>query len=116
VNHDDLPKLGAKSLLEELFAQHLREKDCPTPVRQLRFHPGKKWQFDFAWPDWMVAVEIEGGVWSGGRHVRGQGFEADIEKYNAATLAGWRLYRFSGSMVKSGVARDFTLVALGFKV
>jgi hypothetical protein len=62
----------------------------------------------------MVAVEIEGGVWSGGRHVRPKGFESDIEKYNAATFAGWRLYRFSGSMVNSGAARDFVLQVLGF--
>lgn len=111
--HDALPKLGEKSLLEELFARHMRDKNCPTPEREFQFCPGRRWAFDFAWPDFMVAVEIEGGVWSGGRHVRPEGFEKDIEKYNAATKLGWRTYRFSGTMVSNGSARDYTMGVLG---
>jgi len=113
MGHDALPKLGEKSLLEELFAQHMRDKNCPIPEREFQFCPGRRWAFDFAWPDFMVAVEIEGGVWSGGRHVRPEGFEKDIEKYNAATKLGWRTYRFSGTMVSNGSARDYTMGVLG---
>jgi very-short-patch-repair endonuclease len=50
---------------------------------------------DFAWPEQKVAVEIEGGVFSGGRHTRGAGFVADCDKYNALAAAGWRLFRFT---------------------
>lgn len=63
-------------------------------VREHRFHPKRKWPFDFAWLDLMVAVEIEGGHWHG-RHTRGKGFVDDCEKYNAATALGWRVLRFT---------------------
>lgn len=67
--------------------------DIPHPEREYKFAPGRKWRFDFAWPEQKVAVEIEGGIWSHGRHVRGSGFSADCEKYNAAASLGWRVLR-----------------------
>jgi len=63
--------------------------------REYKFHPVRKWRFDFADPHGKVAVEIEGGAFSGGRHTRGAGFIADCEKYNAAILMGWRVFRFA---------------------
>jgi len=84
-------------------------------LRQHRFCPGRQWRFDFALLERRqdVAVEVEGGVWCGGRHVRGKGFEADMEKYNAAALLGWRLLRFSPSMVESGEALKVIEKVLG---
>ena len=64
-------------------------------VAEHRFHPERKWRFDFAWPDAMVALEVEGGVWTGGRHTRGAGFIEDMRKYNAATELGWRVFRIT---------------------
>jgi very-short-patch-repair endonuclease len=52
----------------------------------------------------MLAVEVEGGSWIHGRHVRAKGFEADCEKYNTAVLLGWRILRFTTAMVESGLA------------
>lgn len=63
------------------------------PVAEYRFHKTRKWRFDYAWPAYKVALEIEGGVWSGGRHTRGKGFLGDMEKYNAAAVAGWTVIR-----------------------
>ncbi len=75
------------------FERLLRSVGLPAPVREHRFHPVRRWRFDYAWPSEKVALEVEGGVWTGGRHTRGAGFVADIEKYNAATVAGWRVVR-----------------------
>lgn len=65
-------------------------------VAEHKFHPERKWRFDFAFPSRMVAVEIDGGVHTGGRHTRGKGYEKDCEKLNAATSMGWRVLRLTG--------------------
>lgn len=65
----------------------------PAPVVEHRFHTERKWRFDYAWPDAKVAIEVEGGVWTGGRHTSSAGFIKDIEKYNAAARLGWRVLR-----------------------
>ncbi len=70
------------------------------PKRQHRFAPSRKWAFDFCWPERMVAVEIEGCTWQKGRHTSGKGYQADCEKYNAATLLGWRVLRYTGTDLK----------------
>lgn len=63
-------------------------------VREFRFHPERKWRFDAAWPEAKVAVELEGGIWSRGGHVRGSGYRRDMEKYNAAAALGWVVLRY----------------------
>lgn len=62
-------------------------------VKEFKFHPTRRWRFDYAIPEHKIAVEVEGGVWTNGRHTRPQGFLGDIEKYNTATLMGWRVFR-----------------------
>lgn len=62
-------------------------------VREFRFHPVRRWRFDYAIIEHKIALEVEGGVWTGGRHTRGVGFLGDMEKYNTATLMGWRVFR-----------------------
>lgn len=66
---------------------------------EFKFHPERKWRFDFCFLRHKVAVEVEGGVWSNGRHTRGSGFIKDMEKYNAATELGWRILRFTPSQL-----------------
>jgi len=68
--------------------------DVCDPVQEYRFHPTRKWRFDRAWVDERVAVEIDGGTFSGGRHTRGMGYHRQIEKSNAAILEGWVVLRY----------------------
>ncbi|TXH46168.1 MAG: hypothetical protein E6Q97_30155 [Desulfurellales bacterium] len=84
------------------------------PEREFRFHYARKWRFDFAWPSRSVAVEVEGNAWhvrGGGRHMR----DEDLEKYNAAAMAGWRILRFSPGMLRRqpDVCVGYVLVTLG---
>jgi hypothetical protein len=81
-------------------------------VPEHKFHPERRWRFDLAFPSQMVAFEREGGVYTGGRHTRGRGYEADCEKYNAAVIAGWKLIRATAGMIRSGVALEQLLAAL----
>lgn len=99
------------SPLEAQFAQAWRTlaASYPQPIAQYRFHPKRRWQFDFAFPPFYVAVEIDGGQWQahGGRHNQ----DSDREKLNAAAVAGWRVLRFSGSMLKDPGAVVATVIA-----
>lgn len=82
----------------------LKWVDVPEPVTEYRFLPGRQFRFDIAWPYLSLAVEVEGGVWTGGRHVRGAGFERDVEKYNEAALYGWTVLRVTPRMIDDGRA------------
>ena len=62
-------------------------------VKEYRFHDKRKWRFDYAIPEHKIAIEVEGGVWTGGRHTSPKGFLGDMEKYNTATVMGWRVLR-----------------------
>lgn len=76
------------------------------------------WRFDYAIPEHKIALEVEGGVWTGGRHIRPQGFLGDIEKYNTATLMGWKVFRVTPdelyktatfNLIKQAISGDFAL-------
>lgn len=70
-------------------------------VKELRFHPIRKWRFDYSNEGSMIAIEIEGGVWVNGAHNRGKHFTSDCEKYMAAALMGWTVFRLTADMVTS---------------
>ena len=74
----------------ETFIRFCLAMGLPAPTPELKFHPVRKWRFDYAWEDAKVFLEVEGGVWSGGRHTNPKGFKGDMAKYNAATCMGWR--------------------------
>jgi very-short-patch-repair endonuclease len=91
------------SKLEEDFLWMLKAEGLPRPdEREFKFHPDRRWRVDFVYPSIMLAVEIEGGEWINGRHNRA--LAKDAEKYNELTLAGYKLLRFTGSMLKNGLA------------
>lgn len=100
------------SHLEKRFLARLSGAGLPAPEREYRFHPGRNWRADFAWPAQRVLVEIEGGTHTGGRHVRGYGFEKDAVKYNQAALDGWTLLRFTGRQSRSAYAIECVRAAL----
>jgi very-short-patch-repair endonuclease len=79
------------------FDRLLAGVGVPAPLTEYQFdeHDNRKWRFDYAWPDEKMAVELEGSVFRQGRHTRGRGYMADCEKYNAATIQGWTVLRYT---------------------
>jgi very-short-patch-repair endonuclease len=97
---------------EALLQIHLGEIPNTTWTPEYQFHSDRKWRFDFAELDLRIAIEVEGGIYSGGRHVKGKGFQADMDKLNEATRLGWRVLRFSTEDVMSGKAKDMVRAVL----
>jgi hypothetical protein len=83
----------------------------PDPVTELLFHPKRKWRFDYAWEEQKLALEVHGGIHSGGRHTRGRGFVEDRAKMNEATLLGWTVLEVTPEHIKSGQLRAWLLAA-----
>lgn len=98
------------SELEATFETLWRQIGGPELEPEYRFHADRKWRFDFAHPRTLVAVELEGGVHSKGRHVRAQGFIGDCVKYNAATADGWAVFRFTADMLRNDPVRHLSAV------
>jgi very-short-patch-repair endonuclease len=95
---------------EDSLATLIRWEKLPEPSREYVFASPRRWRFDFCWWTHKVAVEVEGGHWIGGHG--GSRFEKDAEKYNAALLAGWKVYRVTPRMVEDGRAIDLIRRAL----
>jgi very-short-patch-repair endonuclease len=91
----------SKSELE--LSLYLQLEDL-VPKREYRFHPVRKWKCDFAFIKQKLLVEVEGGIFTGGRHVTGTGYVKDLIKYNQAAILGWTILRYSSKDVYSGAA------------
>lgn len=99
-----IPQAEGGSDLERLLLAQIRRRGLPEPEREFGFDPRRGWKFDFCWPALKLAVEVEGGVWTGGRHNRSIGFQRDCEKYNRAAIMGWMLLRYPEGRVRDGQA------------
>jgi very-short-patch-repair endonuclease len=97
-----LDKKDAPKFLVQILMKDVKDAGLPEPVVEHRFHDVRKWRFDLAWIEDKVALEVEGGIWTQGRHSRGVGMEADMEKYNTAQLMGWTVLRYSTGQIKQG--------------
>lgn len=90
---------------KEIVQQYFLEMGLPNPTFELKFAPPRKFAFDISFPEYRVALEVEG---LNGRHQRTAGFLQDMEKYNYASLLGWRLIRCTPDVV----CMDFTVATL----
>lgn len=88
-------KKNKTSKAPDAYARAITAATGTPCVAEHRFHPVRRWRFDYALPEAKVAIEIDGGLWTYGRHNRAAGYIADMEKLNAAALLGWRVLRFT---------------------
>ena len=105
---DDLKKQLARAKRErdaektaQAIADFCAAHGLPAPVREHVFCAHRDWRFDYAWPSCMVALELEGGTFSGGRHSTGAGMRADMEKYSEAAIRGWCVLRCETGRARS---------------
>jgi len=80
------------SVLEAAFARICKESELPMPVFQHEVRVGGRTRrIDAAWPDQMLAVEVDGFA---SRVDRGR-FQDDRTRQNSLTGAGWIVIRFT---------------------
>lgn len=106
------PQGMSKSHLELILHNRIERAGLPAPALGYRFAKNRRWAFDFCWVPEMVALEVEGGTWNQGRHVRGKGYENDCEKYNEAAILGYTVLRCTSGMIDDGRAVGFVERAL----
>jgi len=70
----------------------------PNLIKEHKFHPTRRFRIDY-FHDSGVAIEIEGGIWTRGRHTRGMGFLSDMQKYNLMAERGILLFRIPASNI-----------------
>lgn len=85
-------------------------RDLPTPVAQHLFHQSREWAFDRAWLEFKVAVELQGGIWTGGAHVRGLGYINDVDKLNSAQVLGWVVLWFTTNHLEDHPEESIELI------
>lgn len=93
-------------------------KDCGLPAAktEFQFHPSRKWRFDFAFTESpLLAIEVQGGIWTQGRHGRGSGLVKEHEKLNAASVLGWRILYCTPQQVQTLAFARTVKAALSFK-
>jgi hypothetical protein len=89
----------------KIVTAFFKEYGVPEPVFEFCFDSERKWRFDLAWPDQLIGrntqthahlqfsllyIEVQGGLFSGGRHTRGAALLREYEKINRASVLGWR--------------------------
>lgn len=94
-----------------LFQVWCKAEGFPSPTPEYAFAKPRRWRFDYAWPAQMIALEVEGGVWTQGRHTRGSGYMADLVKYNQAAVRGWCVLRVVPAELFRTETRDLLAAA-----
>ena len=107
-----LRKLKADVRVENFHA-FLTRHGLPLPVAEFRFHPPRRWRFDFCWPQFSVALENQGGIFSGGRHTRGAALLREHEKLNNAAADGWRVLFTTPQTICSPATLTILRIVLG---
>jgi len=62
---------------------------------EYKFLEDRRFRFDYAIPDKMIAIEYEGVMGGNSRHTNRFGYTKDTEKYNLAAINGWKVLRYT---------------------
>ena len=109
-SQETIRRLRTGTTLEDLFSDQIFRAGLPAPEREYRFHPSRRWRFDFAWLSWKLAVEIDGGTFARGRasgHTSIAGMARDREKDAEAAILGWTTLRIDSKHVADGTGADW---------
>lgn len=111
---DEAMRYLIQESMVDIFVEFCRKQLGEAPAKEYVFHPVRKWRFDYAFPSAKIALEVEGGVYTGGRHIRPKGFLGDVDKYNAAAVMGWRVLRVVPDRLRTFATIEMLKSAMGY--
>lgn len=77
------------------------QSDACYFVTEHRFSSERKYRFDYCWPNYGIAIELNGGIYTGRKgHSSIKGLERDYEKLNLAQSLGWIVLQFSAAQIR----------------
>lgn len=103
---------GDQKAVQCLFLAACRSHGLPEPVAEYAFAHPRKWRFDWLFEGWL-ALEIQGGLYVNGRHVRGPALAGEYEKLNEAVCRGFAVLFCTPADVESGAIFPIIGRALG---
>lgn len=109
-----LARAEATKARDRFFAA-LRYAGVPLPEYEVRFHPTRRWRFDYAWVDQRCALEVNGGLYVIGHHSRGASVEDDYEKLNHAAARGWRVLQVTPRKLAKPTTVSLIKLALDYQ-
>lgn len=102
------------SLQTQIFLRLLDARGLPAPVPEYRFHKTRRWRADFCWPDQKVILELQGGIWTQGRHTRGKALLGEWQKLNTAAGMGYRFIFAQPTALNRIETLDYIEIALKY--
>lgn len=91
---------------EQTLAYQCIADKLPAFIQNYVFMKERKFELDFAWPEYRVGVEIQGGVFNSKTGAHGSPLKIlrDMEKSNLLVLCGWKVLRYTPQDVSCGIA------------
>jgi very-short-patch-repair endonuclease len=96
-----MTKKRIETPVEDLMFEQISIAEIVPPIREYKFLTDRRFRFDFAFPQLMFAIEVEGGIFTRGRHINPMGFTKDCEKYALALINGWKVLRVTSGQVRN---------------
>ena len=90
-----------------------RTHNLPEPVLEFAFAPNRRFRADYCWPEAMVILEKQGGIWRPkGAHNTGTALLRDYEKSNLAQLLGYVYLQATPEQIRNGSVLEMLKEAL----
>lgn len=74
-------------------------------TKEVQIFPHDNRAFDVVFPEYMIAVEIQGGIFNDGAHVRGVQYNRDVQKKRDALALGWHTIELTTTDLKKNARK-----------
>ena len=96
-----------RDALKLTVAEEISRRTGEEYFFEYRFaRPDRLWRSDVAWPRVRVALEIQGGNWTHGRHCRPSAMQSEYDKQNGYASRSWLCFYSDWAQMKKPELAD----------